>query len=217
MKAKLNKEFMDIYSAKKEKKEVRSLVRLMVFCCNLMNYIIVNTFNLAMYNKLMSWNQTINFFIIMSVYNLISLILYIFPKKLEVFIDLYTAITYIGTSIVCFYFSMKIFMKLLGGVEACIIIVISIIVYVFLIFAIMRNIKDKMRNGFRKIKINKGLVGSITSLCAALGIIISKTTYKGSDRFTPAIVLLIMSYLFTPTIIGIHKFYFKVKRQRNCK
>ncbi|SFD25326.1 hypothetical protein [Clostridium uliginosum] len=210
---KRNKEFMEIYSAKKEKKEMRSLIRSVVLICNIMNFLSVDIYNLAIYNKSMSWSGVINFFIIMSVYNLISLILYIFPERLEFLIDLYTAVAFIVSSILYFCLSMIIFVQELDILETFIVIVISIMVYICLIIAIARNIKNKMRNGFRKIKLNKGLISSFTSLCAALGIVIAKTTQ--SDVLIPAIALLLLSYIFTPTIIGFHKFYLKIKKSRN--
>ncbi|MBW6411186.1 hypothetical protein KYD98_13925 [Clostridium sp. YB-6] len=204
---------MEIYSAKKEKQEMRSLIRLVMFICNIMNFLSVDIYNIAVYNKSITWSEIINFIIIMSVYNLISLILYIFPERLEFLINLYTSVAFIGSSILYFSLSMMIFVQNLDLLEALIVIIISIIIYICLVIAIAKNIKNKMRNGFRKIKINKGLISSFTSLCAALGIIIAKTTK--SDVFIPAIALLLLSYIFTPTIIGFHKFYLRIKKKSN--
>ncbi|GAA0077657.1 hypothetical protein UT300005_20350 [Clostridium sp. CTA-5] len=210
---KRNKEFMEIYSATKEKEKMRSLIRLVVFICNIMNFLSVDIYNLAIYNKSISYSGIINFIIIMSVYNLISLILYIFSERLEFLINLYTAISFIGSSILYFSLSMMIFVHELDILEALIVIGISIMIYICLVIAITKNIKNKMRNGFRKTKLNKGLISSFTSLCAALGIIIAKTTE--SNVFIPAIALLLLSYIFTPTIIGFHKFYLRIKKSSN--
>lgn len=210
---KQSKDFMEVYTAKKGKKEMKSLIRLVVLICNIMNFLAVDIYNLVIYNKSISWSGGVNLLYIMGVYNLISLILYIFPERLEFLIDLYTGVSFIGSSILYFCLSMIIFMQKLEILKAFIVIIISIIVYICLIIAIIRNIKNKMRSGFRKLKIDKGLIFSITSLCATLGIVIAKTIH--SDVLIPAIALLLLSYIFTPTIIGFHKFSLKVKKSRD--
>ncbi|WP_310939745.1 hypothetical protein [Clostridium sp. SHJSY1] len=215
-----NKEFIEIYTDKKEKKEIRSLILRLIFIANFANFCMVGFYNIAignnislMHNEQSFWIMASRFFTIMIPYNLISLILYIFAEKLEFLIDLYTGVTCFGSSILYFCFSMIIFVKKLNVMEAYLIITISILTYIFLIIAIIKNVRKKIKKGFKTVKVNKQLISAFISLCAALGVIIAKRTR--TDGLTPAIVLLILSYLFTPTIIKFNKFYLKFKKERN--
>ncbi|EKY23092.1 hypothetical protein [Clostridium celatum] len=214
-----NKEFMEIYTAKKEPKEMRSLIYALIIISNVFNFLVFLFYQFILGKDIsLTTNQQgvldmlKNYFIIMIPYNLISLILYIFPKKLEFLMELYISITFVGSSILYFCISMLIFITELNISEAIIVIILSITIYIFLVLAIIRNIKNKMRNGLKKVNIDKRLVSVFTSFCIALGIIASKKT----DPYflTPAIVFLMLSYLLTPTIPGFHKFYLIVKEKR---
>jgi len=216
---KQNKEFMETYTAKKGKKAMRSLIYKLIIICNIMNLLALGIYKIAIginvslvSNEQMVLAMVINYFIIMIPFNLISLILYIFLERLERLMDLYISITLIGCSILYFCVSMLIFAHKLNILEVLIVIIISIIVYVCLIFTIVGSVKNKMRNGFRKVKVDKKLVSSFIALCGALGIIIAKTTK--ADDLIPAIALLILSYSFTPAITGFHKFYLKFKKNK---
>jgi ABC-type Mn2+/Zn2+ transport system permease subunit len=67
------------------------------------------------------------------------------------------------------------------------------------------NIKSKIKNGYRKRRVNTALAVTIGSICISIGILLSKQTHLKSIPF--AIILLVLAYSLIPTISGFHKFY----------
>ena len=89
---------------------------------------------------------------------------------------------------------------------------IIILVYILIIVAIVFNIINKFKNGYNRKRINKTLARTITSLGIFIGITMPKQPELNSIPF--AIIMLVTSYLFLPTISGFHQFYLVMKNKK---
>ncbi len=206
-----NNEFLEEYTQIPDKQAIRKFIWTLVILVNVFNYGGLSYYQDSVLNMSIPNSILTLLIAIISIFDLGSLIFYIFPKQLDKITWLYTAIAFTGTSIFNFFISSLVFLHELNIPMSYLIVVISLLIYILVITAIIFNIKNKFKNVYNKKHVNKVFVGIFSSLCISLGIILSKQTEFNNIGF--AISQLVMAYLLILPCSGFHKFYLIIKNK----
>ena len=202
-------EFAERYTQTPDKKGTRKFVRAIVLFANIYNYLILYSYYEGVLNLSIPKTSLFTFVQIIVIFDLCSLLLYIFPDELNKLTGLYGAITFTVSSIMYFFISCKVFLYELNDDAAHLIIGISLLLYIIIMAAVIINIKNKFKSNYNRKSANKTLGAIIIALCISIGIILSKQTKLNCSYF--ALALLISAYCTEPAISGFHKFYLLIK------
>jgi len=208
-----NNSFIKAYTQIPDKQSIRASITSSVIFVNILNYVIFSTYQKNVSNAFTLNPILLNTLIgLVFIFDLFSLIYYVFPKQLDKLIFLYTAIAFTGTSFFCLFISSLVFLE---SPMSYLIIVINLLIYILIIIGVIFNIRNKFKNGYTNKKpLNKALVGMITSLCIAIGMILARQTQSNDVIF--AILILIMACILILPCSGFHKFYLIIKKNGTC-
>lgn len=170
-------ELYKTYTEMPEKKNIRTFILAIAVFVNVCGYCSMKAYYGFVSNSTVS-SSTITFLNALIIYfNLFSPIFYIFPIQLNKLIYLYTAIAFTGSSIFYFFISSLIFLSELDSSLCYLIIGICLFIYILIASAVIFNIKSKIKNGYRKRRVNTALAVTIGSICILIGILLSKQTH----------------------------------------
>ena len=145
---------------------------------------------------------------VLIIFNLLSLILLIFVKKLAFLFYLYSATIFSIFSVFCLCLAMKIINANLEITLALIANTLSILIYIFLLLILKKNISIKLKFGNSRNVSNK----KFTKVCVSLGVLFSIVLKKYlTGNMSVAFIDLLSSYCFSVSYVGFHKFYFRFK------
>ncbi len=193
-----------------------STIRFFVFgtalLINVVNLMVVYLFEIVIH-KHTFWDLKMQVYLtILMLFNIWALSLFIFPKKLSRYFYLYTATAFTGTSLYYLYVSnTTIFLEL--GTKSIFYIILSISMYILFCITMILNIANKMNKKKQYIINNRNTV-IVAFIGGTIGIFLPKPVSFSQSHLPMAIVLLVLSYMFTFTSSGFHKFYLSNKNKQ---
>jgi len=202
-------EFLKYYTEVPDKKGIRKLIRAIVLFMNVFNYAVLYCYYDGVLNLPTSHSITFSYVQILIIFDLLSVLFYIFPNELSKFTYLYSALSFYGSSIMYLFMSFGAFRCELNEETTDLIIGISLLLYIIIMAAVILNIKNKIENSYNRKSVNMMFGITISALAISIGMILSKQTKLNFSYF--ALVLLMSAYLLEPTVSGFHKFYLLIK------
>lgn len=172
---------------------------------NVVNAMVVYLFEIGILNHSF-WDCKMCIYLsVLIIFDTWALSIFAFPKKLSKYFYLYTAVAFTGTSVYYLYVAnVTIFLEF--GKHSIIYIAIIILIYLLMILTVILNVVSKI-NKKKQYIINNRNTTIITFIGAVIGVFLPKPVSLNQSNLPMAIVLLILSYLFTFTSSGFHKFY----------
>lgn len=202
----------DFYKQYLELPEI-SAIRFFIFgtalLVNIVNAMVVYLFEIRILNHTF-WDFKMEVYLtILILFDIWALSIFIFPKKMSKYFYLYTATAFTGTSLYYLYVSNTTFLLELG-IRSAFYIILSILIYILIFVTVILNIVSKM-NTKKQYIINNRNTAIVAFIGAAIGVFLPKPVSFNQSHLPMAIVLLVLSYLFTFTSSGFHKFYLAKK------
>lgn len=175
---------------------------------NIVNAMVVYLFEILILNHTF-WDLKMQIYLtILILFDLWALSIFIFPKILSKYFYLYTATVFTGTSLYYFYVSnTTIFLEL--GMKSVFYIILSILIYILIFATVILNSVSKMKK--KQYIINNRNTAIVAIIGGVIGVFLPKPVSFNQSHLPMAIVLLVLSYLFTFTSSGFHKFYLSNK------
>lgn len=196
-----------------------SAIRFFVFgaalLVNIVNAMVAYLFEILILNHTF-WDLKMQvYLIILMLFDIWALSIFIFPKKFSKYFYLYTATAFTGTSLYYLYVSSTtIFLEL--GIKSAFYIILSILIYILIFVTVILNIVSKL-NKKKQYIINNRNTAIVAFIGGAIGVFLPKPVSFNQSHLPMAIVLLVLSCLFTFTSSGFHKFYLSSKINKLVK
>lgn len=202
-------DFLKQYLELPEVNAIRFFVFGAALLVNIVNAMVVYLFEILILKHYFWDFKMYIYLIIIIVFDIWALAIFILPKKLSKYFYLYTAVAFTGTSFYYLYVANTTFFIELGR-KSLFYIPISIFVYLLVFLTVILNVVNRMNKRKQNV-INNRNTGVIAFIGASIGIFLPKPVSFNQSHIPMAIVLLILSYLFTFTSTGFHKFYLSNK------
>ncbi len=195
-----------------------STIRFFVFgtalLVNIINAMVVYLFEILILEHTF-WDLKMYVYLaVLILFDMWALGIFIFPNKLSKYFYIYTATAFTGTSLYYLYVAnITIFLEL--GIKSVFYIVISVLIYILIFATVILNIVSKMNK--KQYIVNKRNTVIVAFIGGAIGVFLPKPINFSQSHLPMAIVLLMLSYLFTFTSSGFHKFYLsnKINKSKN--
>ncbi|MEQ8198640.1 MAG: hypothetical protein ABRQ27_11645 [Clostridiaceae bacterium] len=200
--------FLESYAKLPDKRTIRRYITAIVLLVTVLNYGMLYLYKAEVYSSSTPYLFSVVCKIII-VFDLFSAIFYCIPDKMNKIIYLYTAVSFWGSSIYYMFLSTNIFLYEYDSDSAHLRILISYIIYMFIVMAVIFNIKNKTKSKYVRNPVNKRFVSIFTTFCVAIGTLLGKHTVIPLQ-----LVFLAMAYVYIPAICGFHQFYLIIKNRR---